>query len=66
METEFDFAAALDKLRRVAAGVGVSMTEMAARVRDLAQEANEMTVMPGDTERAKYKTLQYTHEVMKN
>ena len=68
METEFDYTATLDKLHRVANNMGVSLSSAVDSIRDLALMAKENTIMPGDYDARKgeYKTLQYTHEVMKN
>ena len=55
---------ALQKIQRAAASCGISMQEAISALAQLSKTAEETTLLPGDTaRRAKYKTLNYKHEV---
>lgn len=59
-----DMTEALQKIQRTAASCGISMQEAMNALAQFSKTAEETTLLPGDTaRRAKYKTLNYKHEV---
>jgi methyl-accepting chemotaxis protein len=55
---------AMLQLQKVAAQSTSSFSEVAAAMKNFAALANDVTVMPGDTSRNRYKTLNPAHEVL--
>ena len=63
-QAQDDMIEALSKIQRTAASWGITMQEAMGALAQLSKTAEETTLLPGDTERrAKYKTLNYKHEV---
>ena len=59
-----EFLIALERLRVSAAQMGVEVTKCAEALQSLAQMGAENTLLPGDSSRSKYKTLNIQHEVI--
>ena len=59
-----EFEAALNKLRQVASNFGISVAQAADSMRSLARQAEESTVMFGDSQKQKYATLNPKHEIL--
>lgn len=54
----------LQKLQKAAAQMEAGMKECAEALQSLAQMGAENTLLPGDSSRSKYKTLNIQHEVI--
>ena len=56
------FTKALEQLRKSASQMGVGVTECAEALQSFAKTGAENTVIPGDSLRSKFKTLNVKHE----
>ena len=59
-----NFSEAMQKLQKAAVQSTSSVSEMATVMKNFAALAHDMTVVPGDTSRNKYKTLNPKYEVI--
>ena len=59
-----DFSDAIKRLQKAAAQTTSSVSEVAAAMKNFAALAHDTTLMPGDTSRNRYRTLNPTHEVI--
>ena len=67
METDMNYSSAMKRLQAIASKFGISTAQAADALRNLALTAKETTLMPGETStEPRYKTLSYSHEVIKN
>lgn len=69
METNMNYSSAMRRLQEIATKFGISTAQAADALRNLALTAKETTLMPGDIDtdtEPKYKTLSYSHEVIKD
>jgi len=63
-QAQDDMIEAMRKIQRAVSSYGISMQEAMGALAQLSKTAEETTLLPGDAERrAKYKTLNYKHEV---
>lgn len=73
METNMSYTDAMKRLQEIAIKFNISTAQAADALRNLALTAKETTLIPGDTDtdtdtgtEPRYKTLSYSHEVIKD